>query len=100
MTRAEPGAYLTELLRRLLRCTTCRSIPCPRRAGAYATESPTAFRLRVSTQVAASRDGKLLRAHRGDKHRTSNRQGHHLSTTQALRLLENYGVSVENEHIQ
>jgi hypothetical protein len=34
------------------------------------------------------------------KHRTSNRQGHHLSTTQALRLLEDYGVSVENEHIQ
>jgi hypothetical protein len=30
----------------------------PRRAGAYATESPTAFRLRVSTQVAASRDGE------------------------------------------
>jgi hypothetical protein len=34
------------------------------------------------------------------KHRTSNRQGHHLSTTQALRLLEDYGVSIENEHIQ
>jgi hypothetical protein len=34
------------------------------------------------------------------KLRTSNRKGRHLSTTQALRLLEDYGITVDNEHIQ
>jgi hypothetical protein len=34
------------------------------------------------------------------KHRTSNRKGRHLSTTQALRLLEDYGITVDDEHIQ
>jgi hypothetical protein len=34
------------------------------------------------------------------KLRTSNRKGRHLSTTQALRLLEDYGITVDNGHLQ
>jgi hypothetical protein len=34
------------------------------------------------------------------KLRTSNRKGRHLSTTQALRLLEDYGITIDNGHIQ